>query len=526
MSELSQPEPEEMPETPVEAAPRPVPELTRTAIAVLAAAIVLGVLGDRLLDVKAWGLNVTLWLAALAGAGVLIVKLRRLALPTGARWLLAPVLGFAAAFAWRDAELLRGLALFSVGVALTVPAWRAVAGRLRQLRLREIEVGMVLTGVDAAVGAIPLLVNDIQWGTLRQGGGTRHVMGLLWGLAIALPLVLLFGTLFASADAGFEKLVTSIFRFDLEQVISHTFLAGMIAWFTAGYLRGVIAQPETAPLGARELPFRLGVIEVATVLVLLDALFAVFVTMQLPYFFGGTQAVQTTADLTYAEYARRGFFELVTVTALVLPLLLVLHALLGERNPRHALVYRVLAGVMIALVAVIVASAAHRMWVYQSTYGLTVLRVHVLAFEAWLAVALVWFAATVLRQRSDRFAFGLVVWGWVGVAALHLPNIEAMIVRHNVAMAKAVDAAYFGELSADAVPAVVDVALGQQLPPPVRAALAKRMLERYGRETVSDWRSWHWAQARARAIVGEKKQALEAVRAAATPADLWPEYSR
>jgi hypothetical protein len=270
-------------------------------------------------------------------------------------------------------------------------------------------------------------------------------------------------------------------------------------------------------------------VEITTVLVLLDALFAVFVTMQMPYFFGGAEAVQRTAGLTYAEYARRGFFELMTVTGLVLPLLLVLHMLLGEDNTRNNRLFRALAGLMILLVTVIVASAAHRMAVYQAEYGLTVLRIYVLAFEVWLAAALVWFAATVLRGRSDRFAFGLVVWGWLGLAALHLPDVEGVIVRHNVATAeggKKVDAAYLGELSHDAVPALVEAALDSPLPPSDRAALAQRLLRDYGTPKTDDWRGYHWAQARARAIVGDKKAALEAVLARAKPSTLWPDYSR
>jgi Domain of unknown function (DUF4173) len=65
--------------------------------------------------------------------------------------------------------------------------------------------------------------------------------------------------------------------------------------------------------------FSLGIVEIGIVLGLLDLLFLTFVVIQVRYLFGGAGRVAATAGLTHTEYARRGFFELVTVTALALP---------------------------------------------------------------------------------------------------------------------------------------------------------------------------------------------------------------
>ena len=46
--------------------------------------------------------------------------------------------------------------------------------------------------------------------------------------------------------------------------------------------------------------------------------------VQFRYLFGGAALVQVSETLTYAEYARRGFFELVAVAALLLPIMLLL----------------------------------------------------------------------------------------------------------------------------------------------------------------------------------------------------------
>src|SRR4029450_7185907 len=131
----------------------------------------------------------------------------------------------------------------------------------------------------------------------------------------------------------------------------------------------------------------LGVTETAIVLGLLDVLFLKFVVVQFQYFFGGAARIQAVAGLTYAEYARRGFFELVGVAALVLPLLLAAHWLLRKEKARDEIVFRVLAGAQIALLFVMMVSAFQRMRLYQREYGLTELRVYTTVFMGWLGRA-------------------------------------------------------------------------------------------------------------------------------------------
>ncbi|MGH9903050.1 MAG: DUF4173 domain-containing protein, partial [Pyrinomonadaceae bacterium] len=206
--------------------------------------------------------------------------------------------------------------------------------------------------------------------------------------------------------------------------------------------------------GAR--PFSLGVVEIGVALGLVNVLFFWFVAVQVRYFFGGAEWVVNSSGLTYAEYARRGFFELVWVAALVLPVLLAAHWLLHRENPAHENVFRALAGAQLALLFVIMASAGARMRLYQSEYGMTELRLYTTAFMCWLALVLLWFAFTVLvRGERERFACGALVAGLCVLGALHALNPDRFIVRTNASLAGAgrvFDAGYAASLSADAVP--------------------------------------------------------------------------
>src|SRR5205085_3576642 len=116
---------------------------------------------------------------------------------------------------------------------------------------------------------------------------------------------------------------------------------------------------------------RIGIVEVGIVLALLDLLFLAFVAVQFRYLFGGRALVESRTHLTYAAYARHGFFELVVVAALVLPLLLLADwALRRERRRDHA-VFTALAATLVLLLFAVVASALERLRLYEQAYGLT-----------------------------------------------------------------------------------------------------------------------------------------------------------
>jgi hypothetical protein len=297
-------------------------------------------------------------------------------------------------------------------------------------------------------------------------------------------------------------------------VFAHFFVAAFFAWCVGGYLRGMLWGKELSVIKEKRLPcVSMGIIEVGVALGALDLLFLAFVLVQVRYFFGGSALVQATTGLTYAEYARGGFFELVAVAALLLPLLLLMHWLIARSGPEGERVFRVLAGVQILLLFVIMASAFQRMRLYQAEYGLTEQRLYPTAFMGWLAVVFLWFAITVLSGRRERFAFGAMVAGFLLIIVLQALNPDALIARTNLARAKAgrsFDARYATRLSVDAVPELV-VAL-PNLDPQDRCTVASGVLKRWADLQASDWRVWSWSRARAAHVVRENEESLKAMQ--------------
>jgi Domain of unknown function (DUF4173) len=482
-----------------------VGERTRLGLGVIGAALVLGGLGDVLLRATPWGISFLLWVTTLVGLAVMLAKWGRVGTGGEGRWLLFVAVVFASGVVLRASPVVVSLDVLGVLISLSLAVWRGRLGSLRRAGILDYVLGGFYTGVLTSAGPIPVSVADIEWRQAIRGRWKGQALAVSRGLLLAAPLLLLFGTLLVAADAIFERLVVEVFGFDLVDVFSHLFLICFFAWITAGVLwAGLMARvPENLTI-RRPGVLSLGIVEVGTVLGLLDLMFAAFVVIQVRYLFGGAGRVAATSGLTYAEYARQGFFELVTVTALALPLLLVAHWLLRADNRTHLILFRALAGIMVGLLFVVVASALQRMYLYQQEFGLTELRLYTTAFMLWISTVLVWFVLTVLRQRRESFAFGALITGFAAVFAINAMNPDALIASTNIERmeeGKRFDAYYLTTLSADAAPLIVgslpeigDTRLWKGYT--VEQAVVGRWDSR-----SADWRTWNLGRSRARQSV-------------------------
>jgi len=498
--------------------------------ALLVAGVVLGAMGDALLRAPGpVGVNLSLWIASVALAALALNRRAALALDRERVAWLAIGVTFAAGLAWRDAPPLKLLAVGCATLTFALAAHRLTAAWVRRAGVLRYAGALALGALHAWTAAAIALVDATRSIPRVESGrptGWRHAAAVARGLAIAAPLLVVFGALFMSADAVFAELVSNVLRFDFGRIAGHIVLFSIAAWLSTGYLRGFLTGTELPLLPGRRqaiegrgvlVPKRpaLGITEVATALAAINLLFLVFVIVQFRYLFGGDALVQVTPDLTYADYARRGFFELVFAVVLVVPVLLAADWLVDRRIRRDALVFRGLAGVQIGLVLAIAASALQRLRLYHASYGLTESRFYAMVLLIWIGAMLGWLAATVLRGRRDAFAFGTLASGLATVALLFVINPDAVIARANVArMASAAapvrfDVAYATTLSADAVPVLIDTL--SALPPDVQCPLARYMLRRWPPDRDRSIRSWSWSAARASDAVREHEARLRSM---------------
>jgi hypothetical protein len=473
-----------------------------------------GLVGDALLRVGPPGVNMTLCIAALVTAGVVLVRRHRVAAGPDAPWLAITALLLGAAFIRRDAEALAVFDTFALLLTLCLGAASVQGERIGDWRILDYARATVTGAAASVIGAILLLAKDIGWSERLSTGRFQHLRGVLTGALIALPLLLVFTALFAAADQVFANVLQNLLAFDVEAVAQHAILFLFWGGLVAGYLRwSLIGRPlALPPVGDR---MALGIVPVATALALINALFLLFVVVQLRYFFGGASLVEETTGLTYASYARRGFGELVFASGLVLPTLLGADHLVRGAAPAHVTMFRRLAGLLMILLVVVMASAMQRLRLYVAAYGLSEIRLYASAFMVFLLGVFGWFAWTVLRGASgarQRFTFGSLMLGFVILAGLHVLNPGAFIVRTNLerpAAEQPFDAKYALSLGGDAVPVLIEAL--PRLPAAERCEVASGLLLRWNPETPPDWRTWNWSRSRARQLVRENADALRAM---------------
>jgi hypothetical protein len=250
--------------------------------------------------------------------------------------------------------------------------------------------------------------------------------------------------------------------------------------------------------------FTLGPVEIGVIFGAIDLLFLSFVIVQVPYLFGGMDLVQNTPDFKLAEYARRGFGELVAVSALVLPILLAAHWLIRRDNPLTEKLFRALAGVQIVLLFVIMASAVQRLVLLTGNlgYGLTTTRLYPMIFMTWLAVVFVWFALTVLRGARQYFAWGALWMAIFVLGATHFLNPDAFTVKTNIALmqhGRPFDARYNSRLSDDALPILIEnfAEFNAEDQVKIFREIARRSCEK----RTDDWRSLNLARSKASSAI-------------------------
>ena len=501
----------------------PIPEAVRTngvpirvVWSMLGSACLLGIVGDWLLQADGLGLNFFLGVVALVVVASALLRRELVSAPRPELllWLL-PTL-FAFGVMWRDAELISVWNVMAVAATLVLPVMRIGGVQLARGRAWDYAGGAVTTAFRTATGLLHFASREVPWDQVVHQLHRRRAAGVALGLVLAAPLLVVFGALLVSADAGFERVVRDVFDLNFEELIEHFARAGFVGWISAGYVIAVLGRRrDLAMPGQHGNAPALGTLELVIPLGGLALLFSVFVVMQAEYVFGGHTLIREAANLGYAEYARRGFFELVTVTVLVLPVLLVADGITDPTNVTARSTVRVMSGGLLLLVGLIMVSALYRMRLYLDAYGLTQDRVYATGVLLWAGVAIAWFAATVLRGKADRFAFGAMAAALAVLGMLNVINVDEVVVRTNVARARAeLDAEYLASLSADAVPVLVSVL--PDLSDVAACALLEVLSPDGAPDERRDWKSWNVARARA----GQKSGELAAARAARCPAAL------
>ncbi|MGH1494187.1 MAG: DUF4153 domain-containing protein [Acidimicrobiales bacterium] len=262
------------------------------------------------------------------------------------------------------------------------------------------------------------------------GESSKPAYAVLRGLAIAVPIVLVFGLLLASADAVFESFFTSLDIFDPAVLVGHAMLMVIGAYTMMVLLRMAATEGATDPIAKAP---GLGHIEAGVVLGSVNLLFGAFAVAQLMTVLGGAEEALARANLDSKHFARQGFFQLLWVAGLTLGLLMVLHVATSE-NIKARRIIRWLSLLTVGLTVLIVAVALTRISFYINDGGQTPLRLYAAVFSTWVAVAFVITAVRIMGVKPNQAWLmpALFVSGLMTLAILNVANPERMIALDNL----------------------------------------------------------------------------------------------
>ena len=379
----------------------------------------------------------------------------------------------------RDAEWIVVLCLLAGGAV-------CVAGLVNGRTLPA----FVLAGVSwplAGLRGLPWLARSARAVT---GLGTSAAA--LRTVAWSLLGVVVFGLLFASADAVFATWAAAVVPdLRLDSFVLRAFLTVAVGGVVLASTYLALNPPRVEPTVGTPRPVAHRYEWLAPVL-LVDGVFLVFLAAQATVIFGGHDYLERTTGLTYAEYVHQGFGQLTVATALTV---LVVWAA-ARKAPRTTAGDRAWLrgslGLLCALTLVVVASALHRMHVYQQAYGFTRLRLLVDVFEGWLGLLVLGVLAAGLTLRAAWLPRAALLSGAGLLLVLAAVNPDAWIAQRNLDRydeTGKVDWAYLQGLSEDAVPVLAT------LPDEVAGCALT------GQGQRDDWLEWNLGRQRAEPLL-------------------------
>ena len=342
-----------------------------------------------------------------------------------------------------------------------------LGGRWLDYSISDYVAGFVRLGLSAVGRPLSFIVEMRKQREQAEEGSVpkKSIAPILRGLLIALPVVAIFAALLSSADLIFaQRMEAFVEMFRLEKLPEYIFRGIyilVIAYALMGALLYSAQKSQDEKLIGEEKPYLspfLGFTEASIVLGSVLLLFATFVFVQFQYFFGGLANINIEG-YTYAEYARRGFGELVTVAVFSLFLFLGLSSITRRAAEREQKIFSGMGVALVLFVLVMLVSALKRLALYEAAYGFSRMRAYPHVFMVWLGALLI--AVVVLEFLQKRRAFApAMAFAILGFAvSLNLLNVDAFIVRQNIERSRGgaeLDMAYLATLSTDAIPALVD----------------------------------------------------------------------
>ncbi|MBQ6874673.1 MAG: DUF4173 domain-containing protein [Lachnospiraceae bacterium] len=337
----------------------------------------------------------------------------------------------------------------------------------------------------------------------KSGEAGQRSMAVLTGLGIAVPILLVIIPLLARADAAFEAVLNKLPDISLPEIVVTVLLGTGAACVL--YARGVALQKGekagTAPYKHRGV----APLTVNTVLGAVGVVYIVYLLSQLVYFTGGFAGI-LPEGYTFAEYARRGFFEMAALCAINLSIILFSLWVVKRENsaPLSTRLFCLFLGI-VTLFFVVAASA--KMVMYIDSYGLTRLRLLTQVIMIYMGIVTVLVSVRLFVPKLPYMKVIIVSALLIG-ASVSWADVDTVVAKYNVdaylsGKMETVDVFYLSDLGDGVVPQLARLA--DKAHDETIASNAKIVLENRRIARIKDFRGWNYVDFVAAEYIGETK---------------------
>ena len=282
------------------------------AFLIVGISLALGLIFDYFFYIKIPGISFPLYISLVIIALFLISIFIKKKLQKQILWLILPLMFFSFMVFIRSSVLLTFLNIITSLLILLVIAKIAFKIKLKNFVIKNY-LEILLLPFDFLEPLCKTLGNIFK---LRGADNNQKILPkIIKGILITIPVLLIFLLLFASADLIFQRYLsnlTNIFTLS-EETFSRIVLIIMVTLAFTGAYSYIFGKPENEEtLLNNGQTISLGHIENSILLISVNILFFIFIVIQLTYLFGFENTI-ASQGFTYAEYARKGFFELISL---------------------------------------------------------------------------------------------------------------------------------------------------------------------------------------------------------------------
>ncbi len=359
-------------------------------------------------------------------------------------------------------------------------------------RKNESRFSLVFVTVKKQVNALVTSIKQLKNMFLHSNKKYTNVKKVLLGLIISIPLLMLVMSLLVSSDDNFAHMVGDVHEqifsalFDNPQLIVITVASLFLFTFLHAVQDDSLSEMKKKKISQKNIDL----IITGTILTLLNVVYILFTVSQFQYFFTENP---TSSAYTYAEYARKGFGELVIVTVINFIVLLVCVYFVQIKTKIEKVMMNSLLSGLVLFSVVMLCSAFRRLSLYELAYGFTYARffVHivmiVIGIFLFVAFIRIWF------MKIPLLKFYLVM-GLVGYVMLNYMSPDRMIIAQNMERYEEtgkIDLDYMLQLSAESLP-YMESLRGKV---PFTSDIEKRIKNKYKfyEEWQQDFFSWNWS---------------------------------